>query len=689
MSARELAWRLAAKLRESADRCVLARRQRFLPLTQIAAERCAQIRPEVIARPWFADEGLSCALPRTERWRAVTAARAERIRGQHLDLFDLENVDLGARIAWNYEYKARKHAPLTFSADIDYRDYAVTGDAKFVWELNRHQHWVVLARAFHWTGDRRYAEAVAEQLDDWIQQCPFGVGMNWRSPLELAIRLINWTWACELIRPAGVLTGARWVRLLNAVQRHVWEIARKYSRYSSANNHRIGEAAGVFIATSYFAGLKRAAEWRAVSRRILLEEILNQVHADGVHRELATGYHLFVTQFFLLAALTARNAGEDFPGEYWGRLEGMFSFLAALAEGGTALPMFGDADDGYVLDLGGQPGDVAEWLAAGAAIFGRPDFKAVAPRFSETAFWLLGHKEHARFAAIDTAAAPDELASRAFPDAGYYLLQHGASAADNIDDRISMTFDCGELGFGPLAAHGHADALSFTLRIGGVDVFVDPGTYDYFTYGAWRDYFRSTRAHNTVTVDDADQSEPLGPFLWGHRAQARCLRWESRDGVTTVSGEHDGYRRLPGAVVHRRTVTLNGPAAQITIVDELSGGGRHRAALHLHLAEHASIRSVASGVYEVDYGRGSLALRLDPRCSVTVARGSAQPMLGWVSRRYHRKTASSTLTAQCEWEDRLSVVTSMIVGRPQSSRPVVEAWRSGAALALSGAILRS
>ena len=89
-----------------------------------------------------------------------------------------------------------------------------------------------------------------------------------------------------------------------------------------------------------------------------------------------------------------------------------------------------------------------------------------------------------------------------------------------------MVFDCGELGFKAIAAHGHADALSFTLRAFGSDVFVDPGTYDYFSYSAWRAYFRSTSAHNTLAVDGRDQSVMLGPFLWGARAQARCIAWE-------------------------------------------------------------------------------------------------------------------------------------------------------------------
>src|SRR5690606_18145054 len=105
---------------------------------------------------------------------------------------------------WNYEYKAQRPTPLIRSPRIDYRDYAETGDCKFVWEPSRHQHWVVLGRAYRLTGDAHYAQEVIDQLESWSQACPFGYGMQWRSPLELAIRLIQWVWALELIRPSGL-----------------------------------------------------------------------------------------------------------------------------------------------------------------------------------------------------------------------------------------------------------------------------------------------------------------------------------------------------------------------------------------------------------------------------------------------------------------------------------------------------
>ena len=128
-----------------------------------------------------------------------------------------------------------------------------------------------------------------EQLDGWMRRNPFGMGMNWRSPMEMAIRLINWVWAIDLIREAGLIKGEFRGRLLNAVYRHLWDIARKFSRGSSANNHLIGEAAGVFIGAGYFRNLKKAGKWRAKGRKILLAEVETQTFPDGGNREQAIG----------------------------------------------------------------------------------------------------------------------------------------------------------------------------------------------------------------------------------------------------------------------------------------------------------------------------------------------------------------------------------------------------------------
>jgi len=667
MSPQEAVWRMYGSVRGVADWCLLPRHQRPIPASTLESRNGNRAGGELHLSDMAFGEWAASPPSLEAGWDARLRAQADAIADHRLSFFDLEDRHLGDPIDWNRDHKHGKAAPMRFAPWIDYRDFAVTGDCKFVWEPNRHHHLVILGRAYRATGDVRYAAAVKEQLDSWLEQCPYGIGMNWRSPLELGIRLINWVWALDLIGDSGVFDEALRARLLNSVYLHLWEISRKYSRGSSLNNHLVGEAAGVFIGSTYFHTLKHAARWRVRSREILCEEILRQTYPDGGTREQAIGYHLFVLQFFLLAGLVGRWSGEDFPPAYWERLERMFAFVGALSEGGRTLPMFGDADDGYVLDLGGERGDPRPWLAVGAVLYGRADFRAWAGGWSEPALWLLGREGRERFKAIPQPETP-ALVSRAMSDAGYYLLQSGHR--DSLD-RISVVFDCGELGMGPLAAHGHADALAFTLRAFGEDVLVDSGTYDYFTYPPWREYFRTTRAHNTVVIDGRDQSEMLGPFIWGARATARCLRWEPNSAGRTVAGEHHGYTRLADPVVHRRMLELDGAKRELSIRDDILTRGKHDVEVYFHLAENRRVTQAAPNRYEVDVGPGGVTIELDPRLSVRTLCGSEDPIGGWVSRGYHRKTPSTTLVGHCAAAGNTSLVTRIRMGRTRTPQAAV------------------
>jgi hypothetical protein len=340
----------------------------------------------------------------------------------------------------------------------------------------------------------------------------------------------------------------------------------------------------------------------------------------------------------------------------------MFEFAAGFYEGGS-LPMIGDADDGYVLDLGGSERG-RELLAVGASLFNRPDFKAQASACPEPALWLLGPEGYRKYEAM-RATGPQRISSRAFDDSGYYLLQSGEAGSD---ERISVVFDCGELGFGPIAAHGHADALSFSLRVGGEDILVDPGTYDYFTDARWRNYYRGTAAHNTIVIDDSDQSQMLGPFMWGERANARRTQWEPTSEGGTVAGEHDGYRVLPNPVSHRRQLQLFGSRRELLIRDELVGKGRHQADLYLHFSESCVVHKISEHFFSIECGEQRVNLELDACFEIETHEGSNEPLLGWVSRGYHRKARATTLVAKCQWYEHLETEIRILVDEEPSKR---------------------
>jgi uncharacterized heparinase superfamily protein len=312
--------------------------------------------------------------------------------------------------------------------------------------------------------------------------------------------------------------------------------------------------------------------------------------------------------------------------------------------------MIGDADDGYAIALGPRP-DFCRYrslIATGAALFGRDDLAAKAGGVDAKTQWLLG--DVARAGAAGEVFRP----RRALQESGYYLL----GDRFETEHEVRLLADAGALGYLSLAAHGHADALSVLLNVGGHEVLIDPGTYAYHTEPRWRRYFRSTRAHNTVMVDDADQSEQTGNFMWARHAQARCLDFAASSTGQRFEGEHDGYARLADPVTHRRRIVYDPAARTFEILDTLSCAGAHQAARHWHFSEllHPHVRedggvSVRAGRFDIDIAP------LEAVRTLHIHRGGTPQEGGWVSRRFGVKTPCATVKWTSEVKGRTELRT--------------------------------
>ncbi len=637
MDASEIAWRVRGLFRDQFD---------MLRLPAGFAPRPAGQNADAFPYP---DPGFSCSTITRESfedhraqyrdaWRIRLINDADDICVNRLTYFDLERVDHGWPIDWQRDHSAGISGPLKLSILTDYRDFKNQGDCKLVWEPNRHHQLVVLARAWIVTGDRRYPDKIRDLLTAWIDANPFGYGMNWKSTLEHGIRIINWVWALDLIRDYDGLSQEQWQSIHATLYRLIWDAQRRYSRGSSANNHLIGEAAGVFFGCCYLARLGERERWIKESQAILEHEIIQQTFSSGCTREHAFGYQFFVLQFLHQCLLAGRQSGHPFSAAFEERLEAMYRFMHEIVADTGDIPNLNDRDDGYVVNLGETQRQPAALVSAGASLFG--DNLRVCE--SETEFWLSGESP--------PGSSPERRRdSSAFQDAGYFLLRGG---------RAAVFVDAAELGYGPIAAHGHADCLSLTLAIDGQQVLVDSGTYDYFSHPELRNYFRSTRAHNTVEIDSKDQSEMLGPFLWGKRASPDVLAVDDNDERATVSARHDGYGELDDSVIHQRDCTLRKHDHALDVLDTVDCRGRHAARIYWHFASGFELLELQDERAIV--GNGSLKLEIESSHSgvAAVAPGSDDP-LGWISPAYHVRMPSLCLVQHVSVDGPTRIATTL------------------------------
>lgn len=615
--------------------------------------------PEMrFGQPWCADWPKELAV---DRWRAA----ADRVLAGRWDVFSLTDQALGFPPDWNSDPLTGKRVPLEFGKRLEYRDTARVGDIRHVWELNRHAELNTLAQAYALTGEMKYAEGCRTLLVSWFEQCPYPQGANWVSSLELAIRLNNWAFAWHLLggagsplfeSEAGETLRRQW---LDAIYQHCDFVAGYLSRHSSANNHLLGELAGLYIASLTWPCWKESAGWRTQAGRELVIEALKQNAPDGGNREQAFYYHHEALEWMLLAALWAQANGEHFPAEYWTRMEAMMEFIVSVMDAGGHVPMVGDADDAHIVKFETeQHGDpYRSLLAMGAVLFERVDFAAKTGRLDDKSRWLLGEGAEKTFSDL-AAARHVGPPRRAFPDVGYYLLGSGFDTADEV----RVLADAGPLGYLSIAAHGHADALAFTLSVGGHEVLVDPGTYTYQGDLAWREYFRGASAHNTLTVDGESQSLSGGRFMWLSHGNGRCIRFDEGGTRQMLVAEQDGYRRLTDPLMHRREWIYEQADRTLTVTDRLSSRGAHEVAWFWHFAETVSV-SLEPGrvIARVPGWRIEMAVP-DGSGAPLLLHGSEQPKGGWISRRFEQKTPASTVSWQARssgdtsWETRIAVI---------------------------------
>ena len=461
---------------------------------------------------------------------------------------------------WHFEPVSRKSSPQVHWSRIDETDVEQTGDKKIVWELNRHQYFTVLGRAYWLTNDEKYAETFVAHLDNWIDANPRKIGVNWMSSLEIAFRSISWLWAFHFFKDSPALTPDTFVRMHKGLYSNARHLETYLSTYTSPNTHLTGEALGLYFLGNYFAGLDGADIWKKLGSNVLLDALDFQVRTDGGYCEQSSQYQRYTTDFYAAWMILRQAAGLEIDKKHKEKLKGLLDFLMFMTQPNGETPLFGDDDGGRLHFLSERPfADFRSTLAVGAVLFDDQHLKHVANEPDAELLWLLGPEGLRKFDEIRTVES--KATPTAFESTGVYVMRESWEQDSNF-----LLIDCGVHGF-LNGGHAHADALNFVMSIGRRQVFVDPGTYNYTSDSSARDLYRSTAAHNCLTVNGESSSVSDGPFSWQSAANAKLIEWDCRDEFVRFKGTHDGFERF--GVSYEREIRAN-KAGTVLINDNIT-----------------------------------------------------------------------------------------------------------------------
>ena len=367
---------------------------------------------------------------------------------------------------------------------------------------------------------------------EWMGDCPVATTAAW-NPYPIALRVNNWLRAYTVFRPALELD----TKFAADLRRSMYiqgVFLEKHLEYQLLNNHLLENGRTLWLLGHFFQG-ERAGRWRTLGYTILWRGLDENFLKDGGHDELSPMYHQIMLDMYQEVVDVMQSRNETVPAHLTDRLSGMRNWLATVLHPDGQVSLFNDA----AMGIAGEPAD------------------------------FIG----------DAAVQSSGLA--VLEDSGYFVFR-------DVSKGHFLMFDCGLMGPDHRLGHGHCDALSFELSIHGKRVIVDAGVSDYYGDLEWRDYYRSTRAHNTIVIDGAEQSEIWDRFRVARRARPRDVIWSENDTLAYVSAAHTGYQRLNEQVIHRRWVCWVDRRFWL-ICDRLEGHGTHVAESLLHFHPDISI----------------------------------------------------------------------------------------------------
>jgi len=534
-----------------------------------------------------------------------------------------------------------------FAGPIDWGFNATDGtsrDSEWTWSLARHGSWIPLARAYMLTRDEKYAREFVDQLKSFVHACPVEPHMErleanmgypgdaWRS-IEAGIRIYTvWLPVMVYFRQSPSWEEEGWLCFLQGLHDHAEFLCTHYSNHARCANWLTMESTALFQLGVLFPEFQRASAWKQLAYRRICHEVRYQFDHHGVHMERTPIYHLVALQAFVQAYRIAVLHDIPVPPYMLPILEKGAEFLMQLVKPDFTLPMIGDADRVSLC-----AGKADESPYEGMNLTTDPCDLNEMRAFFGTMAELTGRDDFLYFATGRQQGSPPKRRNYSLPDPGFHVFRTGWGETDSYF-LVTGT----QVERGSNSAHSHADAAHLELHIQGQDVLIDTGRYLYGNCARldWWQYFASTRAHNTVEVDN----QPMGcapgtaPEVRGLRTF--CHRYESSPELDLVEVSHNGYACLPEPVFHLRRVFFFKPCVWL-IDDVLTGMGTHEFRLCFNFAP-GRLEPVKTEPDAFDHCSGQARTRclalLRRGMTTDLLEGQTEPKGGWASYAYSKKT---------------------------------------------------
>jgi hypothetical protein len=450
-------------------------------------------------------------------------------------------------------------------------DY-IESDIRLVWEVNRLVWLIPIASYAFLSKDDEAVDFVLKTISDYLDSDRVGYGARWGSSIEAAYQslslLILGSIFKDKIEELNLMTSIKY-----AVTARSKFIRRFPSLFSSANNHRLAELVALIIT---YANTKANRQNLQELSQELEVRIYEQFDNEGMNCELAFDYHLssldllLATMEFVDLEIIGKNSIE--------RINKVSETTQQIYRLGGLWPIIGDSDMASFLSSVVEYEKKAEWLF----------------EFSGLPLLSSDHK------------------SLTLKNSGYSLVLNKVDYIETL-----LILDHGPLGFGEIAAHGHADTLGLWLWVDKMPWLIESGTYSYHSSDKFRDFLRSSKMHNAISINNMSTSLPSGPFLWFAKNRAAgkldSFQADRQEFQIKMSAKIPNPARRNSPYLHKRSVDLKGN--RLAVTDEVEGFSNFSLSAHFILNPNFwQARTLNPGqvIYRDQLGN-QIAFEFDPK----------------------------------------------------------------------------
>ena len=561
---------------------------------------------------------------------------ANALRQHKFSLFSLYPIQADTPIIWNKSYELG--AETVWEPGRTYLRAPLTEDAArdiyFVWELNRHRHFLDLGQAYWCTQDEAYAELFCGQIGSWIEQNPYPLSVNWIEPYEVALRGIFWLLGYAFFLPAAALNEPFFCHFFHTLLVHGHAIYDSLQHASAGDDKRtiLAQATFLHLFGTVFPEYLQSKTWTQFSWDIL-QWRSPLLSLESLREESFSALITEIELYGLVLLLRKQNRYHQPPN----LLEGLTSLIESLAmflKPNGQFCRIGEEPLRLLFTGMFTPPTTFRALFVMATLLLKNDtFAVLGQEFDASLVWWFGKEGRDEFASLPKTHPPHiapESSSNAYtvmrsgwtPESSYCLFMAGIQKSDAA------------------AELQHGAPLSFELAVAGHDYLIDSGPYAFHPNDSWNHYFRSLQAHNCITVDR------ISHFNFVEH-QVACLfdHWLSTPTFDFVSGYHTGFEDLAQPIRHRRSIFFYKPNYWI-LSDFLTGQGQHLFDQYFHFPPiRLNVDFMNKCVdIQLSQDRHFVLMPLNPtELDVAISTGGESPDSGWISGGYKNKIQASVI----------------------------------------------